>query len=775
MIAKAHRWLRAAVAVAASLAFWGPDAMALSLGRVVVQSALGEPLRAEIEVLSINAEEAASIRVMAALPQSFKAAGLEYNPALATLLASLQRFPDGRAYIRLSSDRVISEPFVDLILETSWASGRIVRDYTLLFDPPSSRSAVPSSQTSAQLTIQKPSGEAIAAASVPAARTAPVPAAPASVNAAKAAKPNPLAAKAQNGTSARITVKPGDTASKIAAATRQDNVSLDQMLVALLRTNPAAFVGENVNRIKAGSIINIPTAEQAAAIPLNQATQIIVAQSRDFNGFRRKLAQSAPDTTLAAADRTASGTVEARVDDKKSAAAAPDKLTLSKGTVQKLSAEDQLAKELSARDVAIRSAEISKNISDLGKLSTPSSATSSPVPGVPVVSVASAPAVNQPALTASATAPVASMTVQRPAPVPSPPPENGILDGLIDNPLAPAAAVGLIALLALLGIYRARQRQPEEHLDSVMLANNMRPDTYFAVSGGQNIDTHIGAAASPSVSFLPSKPNDGDDADPVAEAEVYLAYGRDLQAEEILKDALRANPQRIAIHHKLLGLFAKRSDTKSFERIAKKAFLLTHGEGEDWQRMRELGLSIDPSNPRYQPDFQPPESDAAPSAPAPLEGAGPAAGSGTDSRSVPVEPSATPQVVATADLDLDLDFSLDEEPTETSASVAPTAPGKLQPVAASPRPEAAPAPNPVMMEFDLGSLSLDLDDELAPNQEIASNAPEDPLATKLALAEEFQAIGDVTGAQILMEEVVAEASGEMKLKAQRALSSLQSP
>ena len=118
--------------------------MALSLGRVAVQSALGEPLRADVEVLNINAEEIASLKSTVALPERFKAAGLEYNPALSTLQASLQRWPDGRVYIRLSSDRIINEPFVDLILETSWASGRIVRDYTLLFDPPNLRPAAPS-------------------------------------------------------------------------------------------------------------------------------------------------------------------------------------------------------------------------------------------------------------------------------------------------------------------------------------------------------------------------------------------------------------------------------------------------------------------------------------------------------------------------------------------------------------------------------------------------------------------------------------------------------
>jgi pilus assembly protein FimV len=736
--------------------------MALSLGRVAVQSALGEPLRAEVEVLNINAEEAASLKSTVALPERFRAAGLEYNPALSTLQASLQRWPDGRAFIRLSSDRIINEPFVDLILETSWASGRIVRDYTLLFDPPNLRPAAPSTPIPAQTTIPSPA--------VQAKQPLATPIAPAAPRASKLPEPSRTPVKVPTGTGTQATVKPGDTASKIAAATRPDNVSLDQMLVALLRANPMAFFGENVNRIKAGAVINIPTPDQAAATPAVEATQIIVAQSRDFNDFRRRLAQNAPDTTLTAADRLASGTVQARVEDKKPVASAPDKLTLSAGAVQKRTAEDQLAKERAAKDVSDRAAEIAKNISDLGKLGT----ASSPANAVSAASSASPPAVNPPIATASAPAPVTPTAVKSPVPPPAAAPEVGLLDGLVDNPLAPAVAAGLIALLVILGLYRRRQQKPATQLDSVMQENHLRPDTFFAVSGGQSVDTRSGPDAASSVIFAPSQPVGVDDADPVAEAEVYLAYGRDMQAEEILKDALRANPERIAIHQKLLDLFAKRRDTKSFEKTAKKVFKLTHGEGGDWQRIRELGLSIDAENPRYQPGWTPPESDSAPSAPAPLE--------------IPVHPADSkegasiqthlPLAANSVDLDLDLDFSLDEEPVdaprETSSSVAPTTPGELTPPSGDAAPQTPSAPSLGMIEFDLGSLSLDLDDYTAPQLDAAPVSVDDSLTTKMALAEEFNAIGDAEGARALIEEVVKEASGDMKLKAQRALSNLRS-
>ncbi len=774
MIAKSHRWHRVAVAAAAVCGLWGSSAMALSLGRITVQSALGEPLRAEVDLLDINAEEAASLQPSVASPESFKAAGLDYNPALSNLQASLRRRSDGRAYIRLSGERVINDPFVDLILETRWSSGRIVRDYTLLFDPPNLRTTAAATPTPAQISPQpvaSPPRPVVSPA--PAPSTAGVKAASeAARTATPAAARAPMALTAPAGAT-KVSVKPGDTASRIAAATRPDNVSLDQMLVALLRTNPASFMGDNVNRIKAGTILNIPTPEQAASTPAAQAAQLIVAQSRDFNEFRRKLALAAPDTPLIVTDRIAAGAIEARVEEKKSIAVAPDKLTLSKAAIEKVTAEDKLAKDRSAKDSADRAAEIAKNISDLGKLGNASSAAATSTAAASA-NAATATLVGPASAGASAPIGIAASSVKAAPPVVAKP-QVGVFDGLLENPLLPAGA-GVVVLLAILGFYRSRQRKNDHPADSFMLDNRVRPDTYFAVSGGQNVDTHHGAAAESSVVSAPSQLEGVgvDDVDPVAEADVYLAYGRDLQAEEILKDALRAAPERIAIHQKLLELFAKRRDLKSFQHVAAKAFRLTDSDSLEWQRIRELGLSIDPGNPRYLPGWQPAEAEGKPSIPAPLEDTATRPGGG-------VSPQAgAPQASAAVDLDLDLDFSLDDESPhaegETSASVATTAPAALteSPYAPATEAKAMPAPDFGMLEFDLGSLSLDLGDEVETDSSSEPAKVQDPLATKLELSEEFIAIGDMDGARTLIEEVIAEASGDMQLKAKRALSDLPS-
>ncbi|WP_442953302.1 type IV pilus assembly protein FimV [Paucibacter sp. XJ19-41] len=121
----------AAFAVAGSGSAWS-----LGLGKLTVQSSLGETLKAEIDVSSLTAEEAGTLKVRIAPPDSYRATGVEYNAVLTGTQVQLERRSDGRPVLRINSDRAVQEPFVDVILELTWSSGRLVREYTLLFDPP---------------------------------------------------------------------------------------------------------------------------------------------------------------------------------------------------------------------------------------------------------------------------------------------------------------------------------------------------------------------------------------------------------------------------------------------------------------------------------------------------------------------------------------------------------------------------------------------------------------------------------------------------------------
>jgi pilus assembly protein FimV len=923
------QWRATALAIAAAvlLGVSASDARALALGPITVQSALGEPLRAEIDIPDINADELASLKAGVAAPDAFRVAGLEYNPALAGIRITLERRPDGRHFLRLFSDRAVNDPFLDLILETSWSSGRIVRDYTMLFDPPRLRQSAPA--TAAQVS---PVAPATRVAPAPAPSVAPAARAPAPSAAAAARSPAPAPSPRQAspvrpppGDGKQVTVQGGDTAGKIAAANKPANISLDQMLVALLRANPDAFIGGNVNRLKAGAVLEVPSAEQAEQAAPAEASQTVVAQSRDFNEFRRRLAEGMPATRIGPAERQASGKVQASVEDKRPGAAAPDKLTLSKGAAQAKGGEDKIARDRAAQDASTRLAELNKNIADLNKLGTstqpgPAASASAPKPGIAVplgaassakpaapspvptpVAAASAGrgAVAPPAATAAPAAPAipaspvasaAAVTAAAASAVPAPaaatasaatatpagaaasapeagasaaspaiaaasaaqdpasaaaavaarakpkaapaPVETSLVDDLLDNPIVPATLGAVLALLLGFGFYRARQRRKSTQVDSSFLESRLQPDSFFGASGGQRIDTNDGAATGSSMVYSPSQLDAAGDVDPVAEADVYLAYGRDLQAEEILKEALRTTPQRVAIHAKLLEIYSKRRDAKAFEQVASQAYGLTHGDGPEWEHICQLGQELDSGNPLYRPGGQPPAPTVALAA-----GAASSAFERTGLQTQPMAPAS--------ELDLDLDFSLgDDEPAAPAstahsshaqaAAPAPAAPvsqpmpsldmdfgsataaferpapappasadaGWSQPGAPaspdlvlddSPSPSstpAAPAPaaDPGMIEFDLGALSLDLDSAApktaasAPEVHPSDDAPStggfehspgaDPLATKLALAEEFNAIGDPDGARSLAKEVLAEASGDLKSRAQRFLAEI---
>lgn len=900
--------LASAVALLAGLASF--DAAALGLGRITVQSALGEPLRAEIDISEINADEANSLRAGVASPDAFKQAGLEYTPAVVGLQVSLQKRADGRPFLRLSSTRPVTEPFVDLVLEANWSSGRIVRDYTMLFDPPNLRQAAAPVSPTAPIFSRPapvPPPPATGMASIPYYPTSPPPArvvpAPAAVAPAPvqrpAPPPRPPAVARAPASGQQVTVKAGDTAGKIASQNKPANISLDQMLVALLRSNPDAFIGGNINRLKSGAVLDLPSADDAGAMSPGEASRTIVAQSRDFNDFRRKLADGVPVTQADSSTRQASGKVQARVEDRAPVTAAPDKLTLSKGAVQgKAAAEDKIAKERESKAASDRVAELSKNISDLSKLAGGPAATASAAKGVGVavatpatpavpssappvastaasvpasapkpaasaaIAAASAPAsaslaaasspmasasvpagpASQTAVAAVVASPPAAPVVKKPiAPPPPPPPEPSLMDELQDNPFVLPGIAALLLLLAGFGFYRYKKRNNAVQVDSSFLESRLQPDSFFGASGGQRIDTSEGGATGSSLVYSPSQLDAAGDVDPVAEADVYLAYGRDLQAEEILKEAMRTTPTRVAIHSKLMEIYAKRRDTKAFEVVAIEAYNLTRGDGPEWAYIAEMGRDLEASNPLYQPGGQPHMAERGG---AESTSDAPGFGSSTIPQMIEAQPE---EPAGSVDFDLDLDFSLGDEPPAVAAlppAAAPVAPAPAyQPeptvamqalpadpifdglemdfstgtVALKPTPEpapiapakdnsaemalsasgltfttdepaparakAAPPPAPVaaepdsgMLEFDLGSLSLDLggpsteSPTLSPAEE--SGAGDDPLATKLALAEEFQALGDSDGARSLAEEVASQSSGPLKSRAQAFLNGL---
>ncbi|MDH4393894.1 MAG: FimV/HubP family polar landmark protein, partial [Aquabacterium sp.] len=397
-----------------------------------------------------------------------------------------------------------------------------------------------------------------------------------------------------------------------------------------------------------------------------------------------------------------------------------------------------------------------------------------------------------------------------PAPAPVVPGAS-VIDSLTASPwLLPGA--GLLALvLGGFAAWRLRGRLRKTASETSFLESRMQPDSFFGASGGQRVDTRDGSNSNASsMGYSLSQLDAIGDVDPVAEADVYLAYGRDLQAEEILKEAMRATPDRLAVRTKLLEVYAKRRDTKGFELLATQLYALTKGTGPDWTQAQALGLQIDPDNQLYQPGGHPDEIilDGERVVVEPL-------GATTQPHSILSTPTvrmADSELPQLSDIDLDLNLDLPDGGASTRAMEAtrPMAPSALRPNDLSLDFDQGPAmpvrrkQPPVAPDLDLDSLTMDFDDGPTASEptvnlgqrggDLSRDFPDfqntdtdplferstvandtldsDPLTRKLELAEEFRQIGDLEGARDLLEEVAAKAGGALRAKAQAMLDAL---
>lgn len=191
----------------------------------------------------------------------------------------------------------------------------------------------------------------------------------------------------------------------------------------------------------------------------------------------------------------------------------------------------------------------------------------------------------------------------RPAPPPPPPAEPSLVDTLLEDPALLAGGGGILALLlGYIGLRMRQRRQQEDHLPASLPVHELPPtaDGVYAATGGQSVDTAQSSIMHTDFGQTGLSAIDADEGvDPVAEADVYMAYGRDAQAEEILQDALKADPERKAIYLKLLEIYSQRRDQRQFELLATELFARTTGQGADWAKAAAMGAKLDPDNLLY--------------------------------------------------------------------------------------------------------------------------------------------------------------------------------
>lgn len=251
------------------------QAMALQLGQIKVKSALGQPLLAEIPVTPEGAGDLRNLRAQLASSEDFARAGITDGRAQVPLRFAIVNGPGSTKLIRITSAQAINDPFLDLLVEVDNANGKSVREFTILLDPPGRRSdspaliAAPSSSSSQSRRSIEP--QAAQPAAAPTRRS-----------------DKPRAAPVSNGNYGPV--ESGDTLSGIARKVSPNGVELNQMLLALKQSNPDAFYRDNVNALKRGAILRVPTAEQARAMSASAA----LAEVRRQNGDWRAQTVSAP-------------------------------------------------------------------------------------------------------------------------------------------------------------------------------------------------------------------------------------------------------------------------------------------------------------------------------------------------------------------------------------------------------------------------------------------------------------------------------------------------
>ena len=591
--------------VAAVLAL-SATASAVGMGGIDVASSLGQPLKVDIELVSVNKADKASLVARLASPDAYKGAGLEY-PHGNKFKFQIESRANGELYIKISSAQPINDPFVSLLVELNWSSGKLLREYTFLLDPPG---YVPEQPKQTEVQAVAPAVQSLPAE--PVVKPAPVAVEPAETPAAGIVeKPVQHAAQqtqpAKNVATGQINVKRGDTLNKIAAQNKPDEVSLERMLVALYRANASQFDGKNMNRIRAGKILRLPDQSELMAVSQSDAVKEIHAQVVDWNAYRQKLAGSAAASSQPqTAQQTASGKIASTVADKAPVAkeSAKEVLKLSKGEAPGDSAasgatgkpataqdkknaaqEDAIAKAKALKEEQTRAEMLKKNLVDMQRLaelkSKAAALPSQPASGVAVDSQVAAASAVKPA---SAAKPKVKVVA----------PEPSLMSQITSEPLYLAG--GAIALLGLGGV-------------GFMLSRRKKPSVTKPGKAAEDIGSATGrimAPVAPSpdtgdfTSATATKPETApqpDDVDPISEADLFLNFGRDAQAEEILKEALQNTPDNHQVHLKLLGIYANRKDVNSFSAIARQ--LKDSGDEDAWQQAAAMGRKVEPGNPMY--------------------------------------------------------------------------------------------------------------------------------------------------------------------------------
>ncbi|MEA3243669.1 MAG: FimV/HubP family polar landmark protein [Pseudomonadota bacterium] len=805
------------------------NVVALGLGEIDLKSSLNQPLSAEVELLSATDAELAELKITIGSSAAFDNAGIERPLFLTKLRFDVKTKPDGTSVIRITSRDAVQEPFLDFLLELSWSKGRVLREYTVLVDPPVT---MPAAAPALQAPVAQP--------------VTPSAHAPGSFQPARRVTHTAQMPPVSVGPGEYGPVKRNDTLWKVASQVRPDTgVSIEQTMLGLLRANPEAFQGNNINNLKAGYILRVPSREDMMSISRAEARRESRAQYaawREARGLPQPV-QAQGATQLAAP--VAESRLELVSPDTAEGGVATGS-TQDDAQLQKLQSELLMANEAveeqrrQGEDMSSRLSVLEEQIinmqrliqlkdEELARLQAQAGVESAEQPFTELETGEALAEAEEPALstetdsvagdefadadpfdadaafdetvaeTAVADAemdevpaegliedsveedvvaatpevePVVSEPVVSEPVVPDTAVPAGFIDQLLANPLWLGAGGIVLALLAFFGLRRKRGVETEFQesiLQAAQEGSAAASDSELVAAepvSTQPVTSESSLLSEFAVSDMGSIKSGGE-ADPLAEADVYLAYGRFQQAEDLIKDALENDAEQEDLNLKLLEIYLAGRNKSSFDEHAQGILArLENSEDPQWEKVAEMGRELSPENPIYQ--------------------AGNVAAVATDedaeidSLSDVMDFSMDEEVAETGgikdaeeglDFDLDLSFDADANADQPdSVEPAPSIDSAEQPEPSAPESKVAmDSVEPDAMELDT-ALDFDLEGfELGSEAETEAELEGDgeltdldEVSTKLDLARAYIDMGDPDGAKSILDEVMDEGNDDQK-------------
>ena len=620
-------------------------AWALGLGEIHLNSALNEPLSAEIDLIAAAPDELTALRATLAGRDSFTRYGIDRPPFLSSITFTVGKGKDGRDALLVKSTDAIPEPFVTFLVEVNWSRGRLMREYTVLLDPPvytpgeTSGSSAPVTAATTAGAPRKPAPAASApTASSPTASAPPVSAPVTSGNTARATA-------AQSGAGGTYSVKDGDTLTKIARSLRADTpANVDQTMIALYRANPDAF-GGNINILRRGSVLRVPGGDQIAALNQNEAMNEVHRQMSTWreSGGAAPVSGHLRLVTPGSGSGTSGSGAPSSAGNGSKPGNGPGETQVLEGRVKDL--ESQLAE--SKRLLDLKNTELAALQRRLGMPATPAPAAPAPVAPAPSAPAPSAPA---PTATAPATPPATPSTpappsvaeqsappsaapestppppVSKPAVVKQPPAASGSWIDWIESNWWVAAVVIVVLLAAIAIAARKRRadgpagalgrlddtdiaeaRDPTAKLkalhkrDDGMVVEESGPHRAPDFSSGQERTGETTAELKSADDTLSSESAVNlDQGDPLAEADFHMAYGLYDQAADLVRIALEREPDRRDLRMKLLEIYFVWGNKDAFLQTAKTLETTRdRAPAGEWDKIVIMGRQICPDDPMF--------------------------------------------------------------------------------------------------------------------------------------------------------------------------------